>query len=63
MSNKASSKVVCETDNVSSGSGKQLQVVFGRLHNLYVENKKLWKEIMILQENNNELRNLIKKVA
>lgn len=35
---------------------KQLQTIFGRLHNLYEANTKLWTEITILQENNNKLR-------
>ena len=46
--------------NVSDGIGKQLQIIFGRLHNLYEQNNKLWTEIMILQKENNKLRNASK---
>ena len=43
--------------------GKQLQIIFGRLHNLYETNGKLWQKIAELEHTNKELRSLIKGVA
>jgi len=40
--------------------GKQLSTIFGRLHNLYERNDKLWTRIAELEQSNVELRNLIK---
>lgn len=63
MTQKVSQKKVSKTSNVSGGSGKQLQIVFGRLHNLYNTNTKLWKKIAELEQSNVELRTLIKRGA
>ena len=49
------SKVTTQTD-----SGRQLQTIFGRLHNLYETNRKLWQKIAELEQSNVELRSLIK---
>ncbi len=43
--------------------GKQLQTIFGRLHNLYDTNTKLWQKIAELEQTNIELRGLIKEAA
>ena len=63
MTQKDSKKVGSKTDNVSGGSGKQLQIVFGRLHNLYETNGKLWQKNAELEHSIVELRNSIKGVA
>ena len=46
--------------NVSSGSGQQLQIVFGRLHNLWEQNSKLWQKIAELERSNVELKKSLK---
>ena len=63
MTQKDSKKKAVESKDVSGGSGKQLQIVFGRLHNLYNTNTKLWQKIAELEQSNVELRSLIKEVA
>jgi len=63
MTQKDSQKKASVSKDVSGGSGKQLQIVFGRLHNLYEANNKLWQKIAELEHSNAELRSLIQKVA
>lgn len=63
MTQKVSQKKASVSKDVSGGSGQQLQVIFGRLHNLYETNSKLWKKIAELEQSNKELRSLIKGVA
>lgn len=42
---------------------KQLQTIFGRLHNLYKTNAEQWQKIAELEHTNVELRSLINGVA
>lgn len=60
MTQKVSQDKAVDSKDVSGGSGKQLQIVFGRLHNLYETNNKLWQKVAELEQSNVELRSLIK---
>lgn len=63
MSQKVSKKQAADHKDAPSGTGKQLQNVFGKLYYLYEQNDKLWKHIAEVERSNVELRSLIKGVA
>ena len=63
MTQKVSKKKAEDKSTTQTDSGKQLQIIFGRLHGLYVQNQKLWKRIAELEQSNVEIRSLIKEVA
>ena len=63
MTQKVSKKKAVDSKDVAGGSSKKAVVTSNYVGYFYAEIDKLWKEIMVLQTQNNELRSLVKGVA
>lgn len=62
MTQKDNKKKAVENKDVAGGSSKKAVVTSNYVGYFYAEIDKLWKEIMLLQTENNKLRSLIKEV-